>query len=220
MQDYYNSDELMHYGRKGMKWGQNIFGKVKTAAGKAKAKVGEEIAERKRVKAAEKLRKKPLSQCTDAELKARFSRAQLEKTVKDAEKNVEKVSAGEAFVKSAAKQVVGPALATAGKNVLTKWFESKGMDIAGLNKADPFADLKRDLEKVKLQRDISDNNRRIKENNDWFANPNKKEKDPLESLKDEKAKTELERQIAQNKRKYYEDTAWLAKQKHGKKKKK
>lgn len=218
MQDYYNSDELMHYGRKGMKWGQNIFGKVKSAAGKAKAKIDENKAEKKKIKAAEKLRKKPLSQCTDAELKERFSRAQLEKNVKDMERNTEKVSAGEAFVKAAAKQAVGPALATAGRNVLTKWFESKGMDMFGLNEVDPFKDLKKDLEKVKLQRDISDHNRRIKENNDWFANPNKT--DPLDKLKAEKAKTELERQIAQNKRKRYEDSTWLAKQKAEKKKKK
>ena len=35
-----NSDELVHYGRKGMKWGKNIFAKI--AAKNAESKAGKE----------------------------------------------------------------------------------------------------------------------------------------------------------------------------------
>lgn len=75
MQDYYNSDELMHYGRKGMKWGQHIFGKVKDAAGKRKARREEQKAEEVR-----KARLKITSsrKLTDEELKSRIERLKLE----------------------------------------------------------------------------------------------------------------------------------------------
>ena len=38
---YEETDELYHYGRKGMKWGQNIFGKVKSGAKTAGKKTAE-----------------------------------------------------------------------------------------------------------------------------------------------------------------------------------
>lgn len=192
MQDYYNSDELMHYGRKGMKWGQNIFGKVKSGAGKVKAKIDDRIERKKRIKADRELRKKPLSQLTDAELKERFSRLQMERNVRDLQNQTGTTSAGKSFVQAAAKQVVGPAMVTAGKSVLTKWFEAKGMDMLGLNKANPFEDLKKDYDKIKLERDISDNKRRIKENEEWFNNPKRNGDDSGKggSPKKEKAKSE------------------------------
>lgn len=75
MQDYYNSDELMHYGRKGMKWGQHIFGKVKSAAGRARAR-----REEKKARELKKARSKITSsrKLTDEELKARIERLRLE----------------------------------------------------------------------------------------------------------------------------------------------
>lgn len=75
MQDYYNSDELMHYGRKGMKWGQNIFGKVKSAVGRAKKR-----REDKKEEEVKKSRSKITSsrKLTNEELKQRIDRMRLE----------------------------------------------------------------------------------------------------------------------------------------------
>ena len=77
--------ELYHYGRKGMRWGMNIFGKIKAYKAKKKRlanlkKAREVRAERKRLISSGKLSSK---QMTDAELKARINRLQMEKTYND-----------------------------------------------------------------------------------------------------------------------------------------
>ena len=178
MQDYYNSDELMHYGRKGMKWGQNIFGKVKSGAGKVKAKIDANRAEKKRIKAVDELRSKPLRYLTDEELKLRTSRAQAEKNLRDLEKQTETVKAGESFIKAAGKQVVGPALITAGKNVLTKWFEKKGFDLMGMGPIkDEFEDLKKSAEKARLDREIAGSKRKEYEDRKWLEKKQKEDRD-------------------------------------------
>lgn len=76
-----HSGELYHYGRKGMKWGQNIFGKVKarrTAKQRSKnlAKAREVRAERKKALAKGRISPKKM---TEAELKKQIERLQLEK---------------------------------------------------------------------------------------------------------------------------------------------
>lgn len=122
-----DTDELYHYGRKGMKWGQNIFGKVKR-------KVSESHARRKEEKRIEKLMKKPVRKLTEAELKERTKRLNDERTVLEAERTVknlsnDNISAGKKFIKEAlsgaAKQIVAPALIDAGKKALGKILDDK-----------------------------------------------------------------------------------------------
>lgn len=90
--NYSNGYELYHYGRKGMKWGQNIFGKVKAArtAKRRKAalvkareaKAAKKIEAEKRAKDIER-GKISVKKMTDAEIKARMERLQLEKNYTD-----------------------------------------------------------------------------------------------------------------------------------------
>lgn len=97
MENNIYSDELYHYGRKGMKWGQNIFGKIKTAkqnhtrkknlekARAAKVEKAKAAAKRQRLIDGDKLSVKKM---TDAEIKQRLERLGLEKQLKEAQREV------------------------------------------------------------------------------------------------------------------------------------
>lgn len=91
---YHYDDELYHYGRKGMKWGQNIFGKVTATAGRTGRFIGNKIKtgardamntyrhkrdRKKYQKELKDLRKKPFKSLTDDELNKAIERLNLEK---------------------------------------------------------------------------------------------------------------------------------------------
>ena len=92
-------DELYHYGRKGMKWGQNIFGRPRSSGTKKKKKsVGDSLKEaysqhrqKKQAKrqaetenrARQSRRKKKVSEMTDDELRSEIARLELEKRYRD-----------------------------------------------------------------------------------------------------------------------------------------
>ena len=83
MENYIREDELMHYGRKGMKWGQSIFGKKRTPKSDDYVR-------------AKQLKKKKLSQLSNAELKELNNRMQLESNYRNLKK--QNVSMGKKFV--------------------------------------------------------------------------------------------------------------------------
>lgn len=116
MQDYYNSDELMHYGRKGMKWGQNIFGKVKSGADKAYS-FAKKVDEKRKVKKTEEIKAKRSKitssrKLTDDELRERIKRLELEKQYVDLRKDTRAISKGETFAASVLESI--------GKNLITQ----------------------------------------------------------------------------------------------------
>lgn len=151
-----NSDELYHYGRKGMKWGQHIFGKVKTGAKKAGKKTVElakagykkastaakfHAAETRAKKAADRLRKKPIKDLTDEELAARTNRMIKEKELRILEKSVNELSdaqktAGRKFAESMVTKVAIPAVLNAGEKQLTAFLNKKLGDAFGLGEKD------------------------------------------------------------------------------------
>ena len=91
------SDELMHFGEKGMKWGvrryQNKDG-TRIKGSSRKSRMSEDARD------AKSLKKKKLSQMSNAELRKLNERQQLERTHKQLNKN--QVAKGLAFITSAA----------------------------------------------------------------------------------------------------------------------
>lgn len=151
-----NTDELYHYGRKGMKWGQNIFGKVKTAAGNARAKIAEKRAANRKAKAAEALRKKPISKLTEEELKERIVRAGKEKQLFDIERSMsslepERVSTGKKLISKFFNEAVIPAAVNAGKAKLTDMFQKR----LGIG-TDEFAALTKEAKRLGLEKNIAE----------------------------------------------------------------
>lgn len=150
-QDYIIYDgELYHYGRKGMKWGQHIFAKVKTGASKVAdgtkkvanktktgidkaktkhaAKKAEEEAKKARAEAEETARKRAKitnsRKLTTDELNERIKRLELEQRYQDLVESTSDISKGRTFVESV--------IETSGKNLLTQVLNHYGAK--GLNK--------------------------------------------------------------------------------------
>lgn len=109
--NYNQSDELFHYGVKGMRWGvrksrptsggtkkskkKSLFSKMsdkKKKAAKAKEKSKEETQEPEK--------KKSVKDMSDAELRAKISRLQLEKQYTDLSRQTEPVNKGKKFVEN------------------------------------------------------------------------------------------------------------------------
>lgn len=168
---YHYDDELYHYGRKGMKWGQHIFGKVTATAGRAGRFIGNKIKtsardarntyrhkrdRRKFQKESEVLRKKPLNKMTNEELDSYIKRLQKEKEANDLRKslsNIDKnnVSAGKKFISEAYDKLLKQPLLSAGNSALTKLFTKKlneklGIDIE--DKSNSMDLLKKGIDKL------------------------------------------------------------------------
>lgn len=109
--NYNNSDELFHYGVKGMRWG--VRKSTPTSGGTKKSKkksliakmsdkkkkaTKEKAKEEAKEEAQETEKKKSVKDMSDAELRAKISRLQLEKQYADLSKQTEPVSKGKKFV--------------------------------------------------------------------------------------------------------------------------
>lgn len=127
---------LYHTGRKGMKWGQHIFGKERKSSGVSKAK---KIVPKKVTPPAKKAfsgDKKDISKATDEELNAYLKRMNLEKQVLAMQKEMtalttppKKVSAGKRFVKAVWKDMAYPAIKQGVTEAGKEFVKSTVMDI-------------------------------------------------------------------------------------------
>ena len=115
---------LYHHGRKGMKWGQHIFGKERKSSGVSKIK---KVAPKKPVPVVKKAfdgKKKHISKASDEELNAYLKRMQLERQVLTMQKEMtaftappKKVSAGKRFVSAVWKDMLYPGIKDGMKEV-------------------------------------------------------------------------------------------------------
>lgn len=115
---------LYHTGRKGMKWGQHIFGKERKSSGVSKIK---KVAPKKPVPVVKKAfdgKKKHISKASDEELNAYLKRMQLERQVLTMQKEMtaftappKKVSAGKRFVSAVWKDMLYPGIKEGMKEV-------------------------------------------------------------------------------------------------------
>ena len=168
----YKSDELIHYGTKGMRWGirrfQNKDGSLTKAGLKRRAKLESELKQlggrNKRSDGTnEPPRKKTVAEMTDDELRAHTNRMRVEKDYYDAQKNLamanpRQVTKGEKFMKSLMGDVVAPAAKNAGR----EWLEKFMKDKLGLNQKDPVDRLKKEAEKLKATKEIEEYKKQIK----------------------------------------------------------
>lgn len=170
------SNELTHWGVKGMKWGirryQNKDGSLTNAGKKRRAKLEAELKQlggkKKKSTTTSKTtaeaapRKKTLAEMSDAEIRDRINRMNLEKQYYDTRKslavvNPPQVSKGKKFINSVLNDVIAPAAKDAGRKWLTNFMEDK----LGVNKKDPLAALEKQAKKLKATKEIEEYKREI-----------------------------------------------------------
>lgn len=197
-------DELYHYGRKGMKWGQHIFGKERSSGTKRKkssrdvenrfvsgvksaaGKVSAARAKAKEDKRVQKLKKKKVGDMTDEELAEYTDRMNRERVASLAKQqanqlNPQRVSKGQAFITSLGRDVLAPTA----KNVGRQYLEKVLKDQLGLNSSgnsDPLKKLREEADRLGLEDRIADLNEKAKKRGT---------KDPLDDLRREAEEANL-----------------------------
>lgn len=138
------NDELYHYGVLGMKWGvrrtpAELGHKPKKTKKKSGGLFGKKTKKKSKAKKAPSKKKveetveekDPISSMTDAELKAKIDRANLEKQYRAL--NPKKVSKGEAFTKHVMDNIIAPAATDAAKTVVKDFLIKQGKAYLGMN---------------------------------------------------------------------------------------
>ena len=198
-------DELYHYGRKGMKWGQHIFGKERSSGTRKRKKSSEDVENRfvsgvksvagkvsasrakaKEDKRVQTLKKKKISDMTDDELAEYTDRMNRERTdsldkQQASQLNPQKVSKGQAFLTSLGRDVIAPTA----KNVGRQYLEKVLKDQLGLNSSgnsDPLKKLREEADRLGLEDRIADLNEKAKKRGT---------KDPLDDLRREAEEANL-----------------------------
>ena len=136
-------------------------GKAKVQIEKAKAKAQAKIdkeeakvqAKLKKVKGSQDNFGKKLSEMSDDEIKAKISRIKLENELRSL--TPEKRSAGQNFIQKIGKELIGPALISAGKDALTKYANktlSKALGVDQKTAKTAYEALKEEVDTLELKK--------------------------------------------------------------------
>lgn len=169
---YVYSDELYHYGRKGMKWGQHIFGKPRSGAkgtvvakkkksyfekAKEAREAKKKAAAEAKSKAAEEARKRDPKNMSDDDIRNAIARKKLENEYRAL--YPKQVSLGKKLASEFFNSAIKPALVDGGKHVLTNMIKQYGDNIlkkevepSKMDKLKDKAEVAK-LEKTILERD-------------------------------------------------------------------
>lgn len=121
------NNELYHYGRKGMKWYQNIFSKDKTGDSQKKSGDFDDSEGGAKAKSGSSSSKKTVKDMSDEELNVAIKRLEMEKRYSDLVKSATPQE------KNKAKEFVMDVVEKSGKNIATQ-FVTYSMGVA-VNKA-------------------------------------------------------------------------------------
>ena len=149
-----NNSQLKHHGILGMKWGvrryQNKDGSL-TAAGKKRLKNGEnDDADSTKASGNKKggSSSKSVKDMTDAELREKIARLEMEKRYRDLSKNEQSTSKAKKFITEQALPKFGNTLV----NVANDYASKKLKEALGLNDSDPLKDLRKKVDKLDLEK--------------------------------------------------------------------
>lgn len=167
METRYELYELKHHGVKGQKWGVRRYQKKdgsltflgKRRQKKIQATRVKNLEKARAAKAAKKTqanstsqpKQKTVKDMTDAELREKINRAQLERQY--AQLYPKKVSMGKKFADKVINDVVAPAATNAARNLAQDYINKKGKELLGLNEAaDPMKKLKKEVDNLNIRK--------------------------------------------------------------------
>lgn len=146
-----NSNTLRHHGILGQRWGirrfQNRDGSL-TAAGRKRRGTNEESGNS--VKTTKAPAHKNVKDMSDEELQQRIRRLEMERRYK--ELTPEQVSAGKKFIQN----VVLPKAQQTAVNIASDYATKKIKDYLGLSNDDPLKSLRKEVEKLNLEKQYAD----------------------------------------------------------------
>lgn len=164
-------------------------GKAKVQIEKAKAKAQAKI-DKEEAKVQAKLDKinaknkkptaKSISEMSDSEIRERINRIRLESDLRAL--TPKQISAGQNFMQKIGKEVIGPSLISAGKELLTNVIKKQGGELLGLNKKetdDAFETLKKEVDALELKK-----RKTLVE--DFYANRKKKQNETKKQSESDK----------------------------------
>ena len=127
--------------------------KAQAKIDKEEAKVQAKLTKLKKVKSSQDNFGKKLSEMSDDEIKAKISRIKLENELRSL--TPEKRSAGQNFIQKIGKELIGPALISAGKDALTKYANktlSKALGIDQKTAKTAYETLKEEVDTLELKK--------------------------------------------------------------------